>query len=231
MMYGAPQRFGPSEAGVGTAPGVARIALVGCHALVGLGLGGLLDEAGIGTIVADLDIGTLRQGDPARSADVVVVDASRLSAVLVAVGVVAAAFPTAPIVVLLERAQERAALEALAADARGCVAADAPVDEIVQSIRTALNGETFISPGIAHALARRLRMLAVRGQTPPELTQREREVLALVALGRENAEIARALHLSPATIKHHLSTLFAKLDVDNRIQAAVRAVRDGLVEA
>lgn len=231
MTYGAPQRFGASEAGVEAASPVARIALVGCHALVGLGLGGLLAEARVGTVVADLDVEFLRAGDPGRAADVVVIDATRLSAVLVAIGIVAGAFPAAPIVVLVERSRERDALEALAGGARGCVAADAPVDEIVRSIRTALNGETFISPGIAHALASRLRMIARRGHAPPDLTRREREVLALVALGRENAEIARALHLSPATIKHHLSTLFAKLHVDNRIQAAVRAVRDGLLEA
>jgi DNA-binding NarL/FixJ family response regulator len=221
------------EAAGAREPGVARIALVQCHAVIGLALADPLARARIGYIVETTDLHRLRSRDPSPCADVLVLDATRLDGLHDAVAVLARAYGSAPIVALVELMRHRTALEALAAGVCGCVAADAPVDAIVHSIRTALNGDTFICRRVARVVAQRLQLDvdAPAAYTGPELTLREREVLALVALGWENAQIGRALHLSPATVKHHLSTLYAKLDVENRIQAAVRAVTEGLVEA
>jgi DNA-binding NarL/FixJ family response regulator len=211
--------------------GVARIALVECHSVIGLALGDPLARARIGYIVESTDLHRLRARAPSRRADLIVLDATRLNGLLDAVALVARVYESTRIVALVEPMRHRTALEALAAGVCGCIAADAPVDDIVQSIRTVLRGDTFICPRVSRVVARRLQLQVAAAYTRPELTRREREVLALVALGWENAQIGRALHLSPATVKHHLSTLYAKLDVDNRIQAAVRAVTEGLVEA
>jgi two-component system, NarL family, response regulator LiaR len=63
----------------------------------------------------------------------------------------------------------------------------------------------------------------------PELSERETEVLRLIANGKDNAEIAHELHISPKTVKNHISNILMKLQIENRIQAAVYAVRSGLV--
>jgi DNA-binding NarL/FixJ family response regulator len=209
---------------------LARVALVEVHPLVRLGLAEPLAAAGVGTVADAPGLEELRARTASFEADVAVLDGSRVMSMHVAVGLVALAYPAAPIVVLVDRSRVDTALEALAGGVSGCVATDASVDEIVEAIAGALRGETYTSPPVARAVARRLRLHRGDAYTRPALTSREREVLALLSLGWENADIARALHLSPATIKHHLSTLYIKLDVDNRIQAAVRAVRDGLLE-
>jgi DNA-binding NarL/FixJ family response regulator len=89
-------------------------------------------------------------------------------------------------------------------------------------------------------VARRLRERGARGlprgprpvtrRNAASLTAREQEVLGLLARGLDNARIARGLHVSTATVKHHISSILEKLDVDNRLQAAVRAVEEDLVE-
>jgi DNA-binding NarL/FixJ family response regulator len=86
---------------------------------------------------------------------------------------------------------------------------------------------------VAGSLLARLRRHGPPDAVPagaPQLSQREREVLRLVVAGCENTEIARRLHLSASTIKHHVSNTLEKLGVENRIQAAVLAVRLGLVD-
>jgi DNA-binding NarL/FixJ family response regulator len=94
----------------------------------------------------------------------------------------------------------------------------------------ALRDESTMSPRIARRLSRRLLLSCATERTAVELTDREREVLTLIVSGCDNAAIASALYLSRATVKHHVATLFAKLGVTNRVQAAVLAVQDGLVE-
>ena len=118
-------------------------------------------------------------------------------------------------------------LGALAAGASGALVDEAPADEIVAAIRAAAAGDAVFSPAIATALMRRLRLLG--DSRVPELSARELEVLALVARGWDNARIAETLYLSTGTVKHHISSILVKLDVENRTQAAVRAVQHGLI--
>jgi len=118
-------------------------------------------------------------------------------------------------------------LGALAAGAWGALVDEAPADEIVAAIRAAAEGDAVFSPAIATALMRRLRLLG--DARVPELSGRELEVLELVARGWENARIAETLYLSIGTVKHHISSILAKLDAENRTQAAVRAVQYGLI--
>jgi DNA-binding NarL/FixJ family response regulator len=133
-------------------------------------------------------------------------------------------------VVLVDDGEDRVALDALAAGASGCLNADATPEEIVAAIRAAARGEPFLSPTIARPLARRLGLLRPRIAGRPELTPRERQVLRLVARGWDNARVGETLFVSAATVKHHLANIFRKLDVDNRVQAAVRAVEEDLLE-
>ena len=142
-----------------------------------------------------------------------------------------AAAPLARVLVLTVFVDDQHIIDALLAGACGYVLKDAPIEQIVEGIRAAARGESLISPRIASRLVRRLREPdeiepTVTGEA---LTPRELEVLELLARGLDNPEIARALYLSQHTVKNHVSTILMKLQVENRIQAAVRAVRGGLV--
>ena len=141
-----------------------------------------------------------------------------------------AAAPLVRVLVLTVVADHRNVTDALLAGASGYLVKDASIDQIVEGIRAAARGESLISPRIANQLVRRLReppeLEPVAGA---ELTPREFEVLEMLARGMDNPEIAKALFLSQHTVKNHVSSILVKLQVENRIQAAVRAVRRGLV--
>jgi DNA-binding NarL/FixJ family response regulator len=124
--------------------------------------------------------------------------------------------------------------EALKAGASGFVLKDQPRDELVQAVRAAAAGDTPLAPAVLRRLI--TRFLADAGP-PPEgnprvarLTERETEVLRLVAGGLSNAEIADTLVVSPATVKTHVASLLHKLEVRDRLQAAMIAVQAGLVD-
>jgi DNA-binding NarL/FixJ family response regulator len=141
-----------------------------------------------------------------------------------------ASAPLTHVLVLTVMTDDGLVLDALLAGATGYVLKDAPIGHIIEAVRAAAR-ESIISPQIATRLVKRLRQppLQEAGVTGAELTPREREVLELLARGMDNGEIATALYLSPHTVKNHVSSILVKLQVENRIQAAVRAVRGGLV--
>lgn len=118
--------------------------------------------------------------------------------------------------------------DALAAGAAGFLLKRARAEEIVQAVRTVAGGDSLLLPETARSLLRPRPRRAV----PPggELTAREEEVLALLAEGRTNAEIASALHLGVETVRTHVAAILRKLGARDRTQAAVIAYRTGLVE-
>lgn len=141
-----------------------------------------------------------------------------------------AATPLARVVVLTVVADEHTVIEALLAGACGYLVKDASAAEIIQGVRAAARGESLISPRVARQLVERIRQPhTVEPDPGAELTPREFEILELMARGMDNVEIARTLFLSQHTVKNHVSSILVKLQVENRIQAAVRAVRRGLV--
>jgi len=142
-----------------------------------------------------------------------------------------AAAPLVRVLVLTVVADERAVTEALLAGASGYLLKDAPIAQIVEGIKAASRGESLISPRIASHLVRRIRQPpSIQVDTDAaDLTPREMEILELIARGMDNPEIAQTLFLSQHTVKNHVSSILVKLQVQNRIQAAVRAVRRGLV--
>lgn len=141
-----------------------------------------------------------------------------------------AATPLTRVVVLTVVADEENVIEALLAGACGYLVKDAPIGEIIEGVRAAGRGESLISPRIASQLVKRLRRPATMEIDPgAALTPRELEILELIARGMDNVEIAQTLFLSQHTVKNYVSSILVKLQVENRIQAAVRAVRRGLV--
>jgi DNA-binding NarL/FixJ family response regulator len=136
-----------------------------------------------------------------------------------------------PVVMLTVSTDDRDVVEAVRAGARGYLLKDAPLDEILASVRAAASGGAWISPRVASALLADVRAAggAAPGEPPPvELSGRERDVLRLIATGKDNAAIGRELHLSAGTVRKYVSSILAKLEVDNRVEAAVYAVRRGL---
>ncbi len=141
--------------------------------------------------------------------------------------------PLARVVVLTISADDEDVMDAVMAGACGYLLKDSSIDQLMAGIRAAAAGESLISPQIAAKVLQRLRAQSadtVAAETiRAELSERELEVLRLIANGKDNAEIARELFISPKTVKNHISNILMKLQIDNRIQAAVYAVRSGIV--
>lgn len=119
---------------------------------------------------------------------------------------------------------------ALKAGARGYILKDAEEVEMIRAIEAVAQGEAIFSPAIASRLMDYFTVAQTvqRGDTFPELTDREREILILIARGRSNAQIADELGISLKTVRNHASNIFNKLHVADRLQAALRARDAGL---
>lgn len=138
--------------------------------------------------------------------------------------------PEIAIVALTSFVDESKVTEAIQAGAIGYLLKDARPAEVVETIRAARQGEVRLHP---EALKRLTRAMSAPQTQEPELellTQREREVLALVARGQSNKEIARTLVISETTVKHHLGSILSKLGLTSRTQAALYGARHGLAE-
>jgi DNA-binding NarL/FixJ family response regulator len=139
--------------------------------------------------------------------------------------------PKARVLMLTVSTDDDDVLDALAAGACGYVLKAAPPDEIVRAVEAAREGDSTISPRVATRLVERVRNSGGKPAVPQSsgLTQRELEILRLIVEGRENHEIAELLVISPSTAKNHVAHVLDKLGMQNRVQAAVYAVRSGLV--
>lgn len=209
-----------------------RVLLVDDHDIFRTGLRRLLDDA------TDVQVvGEARHGDDiaarvgAEHPDVALVD---IRPGVDALARLAAAAPGVPLVVLTADDREASVLAAIRMGARGYVLKDAAPEEIAAAVRAAADGGTPVSAAVAGALTTAVRRAAPPGgrhAVAPALTARERAVLALLADGDGNADIAAALHLSPSTVKSHVAAILEKLGAENRVQAAVAAVREGLLDA
>ncbi|MGZ6651742.1 MAG: response regulator [Solirubrobacteraceae bacterium] len=209
-----------------------KVIVVDDHELFRRGIIELLRERGIEVVgEAALGADAIRQA-AALGPGVVLMDLSMPGmSGIEATQRLAAAAPLARVLVLTMMTEDEYVMNALLAGACGYLLKDAPIEQIIEGIRAAARGESVISPRIATRLVQRLREPhdMEPGLTGADMTPREREVLNLLARGLDNAEIARALYLSQHTVKNHVSSILIKLQVENRIQTAVRAVRGGLV--
>jgi DNA-binding NarL/FixJ family response regulator len=142
--------------------------------------------------------------------------------------------PAARVLMLTTFDEDQLVYEAMLAGASGFLLKSAPPARLAEAIRTVHAGEALLAPSITRRLiedfVRRPRPGAPLPETLSELTEREREVLALVARGLSNAEIAADLILSEATVKTHVNRILSKLDLRDRTQAVVFAYENGLVQ-
>jgi DNA-binding NarL/FixJ family response regulator len=141
--------------------------------------------------------------------------------------------PLTRVVMLTISEEDSDVMAAILAGACGYLLKDSSIQELMAGIRAASRGESLISPTIAAKVLQRVRSTStqpeIANQIRAELSDREIEVLKLIANGKDNAVIAAELHISPKTVKNHISNILMKLQIDNRIQAAVYAVRSGIV--
>lgn len=211
-----------------------RVLLVDDHDLFRTGLRNLLEEQGI-EIVGEAAtgaeaIGHVRELTP----DVVVMDLNMPAMGGVeATRHIAELSPLTRVVMLTISDEDNDVMDAILAGACGYLLKDASIQELVAGIRSAARGESLISPHIAAKVLQRVRATSAQPDIEQliraELSEREIEVLKLIANGKDNAVIAAELHISPKTVKNHISNILMKLQIDNRIQAAVYAVRSGIV--
>jgi DNA-binding NarL/FixJ family response regulator len=215
--------------GTGGAP--VTVVLVDDHALFRRGLRRLLEGHGFEVVGEGANGRAAVQLAGELKPDVVVCDLSMpLMGGVEAITHIAAADPDARVLVMTISGEADEVLDALLAGATGYLLKDARVDEIVRAVHAAAAGESDVSPRVAGRLVTRLREVGSpqAPQLPEGLTDREVDVLRLLATGKENSAIAQDLYLSPKTVKNHVASILGKLGIDNRIQAAVLAVRQGL---
>jgi DNA-binding NarL/FixJ family response regulator len=124
-------------------------------------------------------------------------------------------------------------IDALRAGASGFLLKDAPTQEVVAAVRAVAAGDAVLAPAVTRQLldrvGRRLPTAVSRTPREAELTEREREVLSMLATGMSNSEISEALVLSEATVKTHVSNLLGKLGLRDRVQAVIYAYETGLI--
>ena len=209
-----------------------RVVLVDDHHFFRLGLRQLLADAGL-EVVGEGSDGTEAAALVARlRPDVVLMDlrmpglsgAEATKAVLERT-------PGVAVLALTGSLDDEDVLDAIAAGASGYLLKDAAVASIVDAVRMAADGSAVVSAEVARRLIDRVRdQVADQASQPGEpLTEREVEVLRLLAEGADNAEIARDLFISVNTVKVHVSRILDKLEARNRVEAAVHGVRAGLI--
>jgi DNA-binding NarL/FixJ family response regulator len=209
----------------------SRVVLADGHPFFRQRLAKLLTESGV-EVVAEAGNGwAALKAAEATSPDVVVLDLNMpgFSGAEVT-RQLTSCDPPHRVLVLSVSDDEADVTAALQAGARGYFLKDGPVDEVVAGIAAVSQGESFFSPRVGAMLLRRMREReqVLRDLSVP-LSKREQEVLRLVVEGRSNEKIGEGLAIDAGTARNHVSHILAKLGVDNRVQAAVRAVREDLV--
>ena len=211
-----------------------RVLVVDDHDLFRTGLRNLLEEEGVNVV------GEAENGENAirlaadLAPDVVIMDLNMPGAGGVeTTRRLSSLAPLSRVVVLTISADDDDVMNAVMAGACGYLLKDSSIQELIAGIRAAAEGESLISPQIAAKVLQRLRAQSkdvdAAETIRAELSDRELEVLKLIANGKDNAQIARELFISPKTVKNHISNILMKLQIENRIQAAVYAVRSGIV--
>lgn len=208
-----------------------RVLLVDDHTFFRAGLRSMLEAEGLEVMDAASGAAALELVATAAP-DVVVMDLHMpVMSGVQATRLLAETATDLPIVMLTVSADDRDVVDAVRAGARGYLLKDASVDEIVASVRAVAAGDAWVSPRVTAPLLDRVREAPAGPPVDPlaaGLTDREHAILRLMAEGKDNAEIGRALYISPGTVRKHVSSVLSKLRVANRVEAAVYAVRSGL---
>jgi len=143
---------------------------------------------------------------------------------------ICAEYPSVKVLVLTTFDDDEWVFDAVRAGASGYLLKDTPREKVIEAIRGTVVGKSYVDPTVAGKI---LGQVASKQEQPTtiiteKLTGREVEVLRLIAHGLSNSDIAGRLHLSEGTVRNHVSVIFSKLDVSDRTQAAIIAIRHGL---
>jgi DNA-binding NarL/FixJ family response regulator len=191
------------------------------------------------TLAAEPDVTIVGEGESAADAarlasqyqpDLVLLDLDIPGGGLAALGAIAAASPKTRVLVLTALVSEEKLMALLQAGAQGYVLKGVPARELAQIARSILDGHGYVPPALAsQLLTQGAQPQPTPGSILDELTDREQQILTLVARGKSNQQIADLLHLSEKTIKNQMTMIMQKLQVRNRVEAAllVRRVTKG----
>ena len=214
-----------------------RVIICDDHALFRRGLTMVLEsEEGI-EVVGEAEDGAdaIRQAE-ALAPDVVLMDVRmpRISGIE-ATATIAASAPSSKILMLTVSDEEDDLYEAIKAGAAGYLLKEISIEEVATAIRAVVSGQSLISPSMASKLLSEFTNLAKRAEErqsvpTPRLTDRELEVLELVAQGLTNKDIAVELYISENTVKNHVRNILEKLHLHSRMEAVVYAVREKLLD-
>jgi len=216
-----------------------RTMIVDDHALFRRGLEMVLDEEPDIELVGQASDGTEAVEKAAESLpDVVLMDIRMpRSNGIEACRAMKEAAPSAKIVILTISDEEEDLFEAIRAGASGYLLKDIPLDEVADTVRAVHGGQSLINPSMAGKLLTEFATLAKRDDDEraqelpaPRLTEREMQVLKLVARGMNNRDIAKELFISENTVKNHVRNILEKLQIHSRMEAVMVAVREKLIE-
>lgn len=222
-----------TETAIHAAESSIRVLIVDDHAIVRKGIRALLSEAGGFEVVGEADNGQtavllVQEMQP----DVILMDLLMPGMDgIEATRRITSRQPTARILVLTSFAADNKVFPAIKAGALGYLLKDSSPDELVRAIRQVQRGEPSLHPTIARKLLQEIARPAEREPAPEALTPRELEVLQLIAQGLSNQEIADRISVSESTVRAHVSRILGKLHLASRTQAALYAVREGLMDA
>ena len=203
----------------------------------------LFREGVVHSLEAEPDIAVVGQGATADDAirlaqrllpDLMLLDLGMPGGGLNAAKSILAECPVVKIVVLTASAEEDDLLAALKAGARGYVVKGVASRELVSIIHTVQAGDVYVTPSVAAGLLVEMASTGSKPKPPAnpldELTERENQILALLAQGQSNKEIGQKLYLTEKTVKHYITNIFQKLQVRNRVEAALLAQRSAHAE-
>ena len=212
-----------------------RIVIVDDHPLFREGVAGVL--------VSEPDIDVVGQGSSAAEAvqlatdllpDIILLDIAMPGGGVQAARQIAAACPFTKIVMLTASEDEEDVTAALKAGARAYILKGVPARELVHIIRSVWAGEVYVTPALAVSLLSEMTKPVIaeppRRTSVADLTERERQILERVAEGLSNKEIGAQLYLSEKTIKHYMTNILQKLQVHNRVEAALLAQKEQRVD-
>jgi DNA-binding NarL/FixJ family response regulator len=228
------------EVGGGKGPEPIRVLIADDHALFRRGLEMVLEEEDDIDLVGQASDGTEAVTVAGESLpDVVLMDIRMpKSSGIEACRATKEVAPSAKIVMLTISDEEEDLFEAIRAGASGYLLKDIPLDEVAEAVRAVHGGQSLINPSMAGKLLTEFATLAKRDTeeeqvqhvAPPKLTDREMEVLKLVARGMNNRDIAKELFISENTVKNHVRNILEKLQIHSRMEAVMIAVRQKLIE-
>ncbi len=211
--------------------GKIRILIADDHPVVREGLTAMLDRQEDMEVVGDASNGAAAVSKAAEtSPDVILMDL-RMPVMdgVEAMRAIAAQQPSVSFIVLTTYDNDEYIFKGIEAGARAYLLKDSPREELFKAIRAVHRGESLIQPSVASKVLDRFATLSRQSQSPELLSEREKEVLRLMATGAANKAIASALFISESTVKTHVQSIFQKLDVSDRTGAVTQALQRGII--